>query len=321
MSLRYDAGMQRSRAWRVGILGTHWGRTHVGTFRAAGCELVAIVGRDPHRSAEVAAHEGIARHDLDAFADVDIVVIATPTELHREHLLRWADKRLYCEKPLLGRSADPEITALAERSTLAVSFAFPRLETAAVVHGLIRSGRIGRVPRMRLRVDVRHDTPTAAILLREAAIHPLSWLHHAFGTWHTTRHEITDDVVAATLELAHATVDRVVRVGGDAGMAMAGDAHGGHGTLTMRGGHRPAAGWAFAPVCIDGAPHNEGERLEHGDIWYRANCRAVATFVDWIDGTTSTADAIAGGLFDGRRALALEASLAPLLDAATARAR
>lgn len=300
----------------MGILGNHWGRTHVGTFRAAGCDVVAIVGRDRDRSAAIAAHEGIAGHDLEALRGVDIVVVATPTAQHREHVLRWIDKRVYCEKPLLGAPADPEFVAIAERSSLAVNFAFARLDIAARVHELVAGGRIGHVPRMRLRVDVRHEpVGSALVALREAAIHPLSWLHHAFGPWQLTRHEVAHERVVARLERIDGVIELDVRIGADEGMAIELEAFGDEGTLAMRGGHRPGAGWSFAPVRIDDVDHGDGERLEHGDIWYRANCRAVATYVDWLDGTTSTAAALAAGMFDARRALALEAALAPLLGA------
>jgi predicted dehydrogenase len=44
---------------RIGIVGTWWGRMHVGGFRRAGAEVVAICGRDPERTRRVAAQEGI----------------------------------------------------------------------------------------------------------------------------------------------------------------------------------------------------------------------------------------------------------------------
>jgi predicted dehydrogenase len=160
---------------RVGILGTRWGRTHVGTFRAAGCSIHAIVGRDSHRSAIVAAEEGVPRSDEEALTECDVVVIATPTESHRDLVARHADKRLFCEKPLFGRRVDEGDRAIVARSDLAVNYAFGFLDSAVRVRELVAGGSLGSLLEVRLDVGVRleslQDQP-ATLWLRECAIHP-----------------------------------------------------------------------------------------------------------------------------------------------------
>ncbi|MEM9491105.1 MAG: Gfo/Idh/MocA family oxidoreductase [Myxococcota bacterium] len=94
---------------RVGIIGTNWGRTHIGTFRRCGVEVHALVGTDGPAVAAIAAAEDvpIGTDDVAVLDAVDIVVIATPTPVHRQFVERFPDKAVLCEKPLLGRAADP----------------------------------------------------------------------------------------------------------------------------------------------------------------------------------------------------------------------
>ena len=63
---------------RVGIIGTGWGRTHCGTFRAAGWEIAALAGRRLDDVTAVAAAEGVPRAtaDPDELEDCDVIVVA-----------------------------------------------------------------------------------------------------------------------------------------------------------------------------------------------------------------------------------------------------
>jgi hypothetical protein len=142
----------------VGILGTRWGRTHVGTFREAGCEIWALVGQDPGRSRQIAQAEGVPHAELSALEDADIVVIATPAETHAELVSRWAHKILWCEKPLMAQPS----------ARLWVNYAFPFLPAVAHLHGEpahvhVAAGEGG------------------AWALREVAVHPMSWVYHVLG--------------------------------------------------------------------------------------------------------------------------------------------
>jgi len=104
---------------RVVVAGTGFGCvTHVRALRAAGFEVLAVVGRDPARTADRASAFGVplALTSFDealALDRVDAVTIATPPHTHRELALAaiGAGKHVLCEKPL-ARDADEARTML-----------------------------------------------------------------------------------------------------------------------------------------------------------------------------------------------------------------
>ncbi|WP_225410344.1 Gfo/Idh/MocA family protein [Stigmatella hybrida] len=104
---------------RIGIIGTGWGRMHLGAFRAAGAEVAALCGRRLEHTREVAAQEGVplATTDVQALCEaVDAVVVASPDALHREHVERALDagRAVLCEKPLVR--TDEEAQALVKKA-------------------------------------------------------------------------------------------------------------------------------------------------------------------------------------------------------------
>ena len=72
------------------VVGTSFGfLTHVRALRAAGIDVVALVGRDPARTAERARRGGIPHActrlaDALSLPEVDLVTIATPPHTHAE---------------------------------------------------------------------------------------------------------------------------------------------------------------------------------------------------------------------------------------------
>ncbi|MFT4284981.1 MAG: Gfo/Idh/MocA family oxidoreductase, partial [Protaetiibacter sp.] len=76
------------RALRIAVVGAGgWGEQHARIFsRRADTELVAIVGRDPERTAARAARYGAAPYvDIDAMLDAeapDLVTVCLPNEGH-----------------------------------------------------------------------------------------------------------------------------------------------------------------------------------------------------------------------------------------------
>jgi predicted dehydrogenase len=95
------------------VVGTGFGViTHLRALRQAGFEVVGLVGRDPDKTAQRAAHFGVpgAYTSLDtalAQPDLDLVAIATPPNTHCEIALAAiaAGKHVVCEKPF-AKSAD-----------------------------------------------------------------------------------------------------------------------------------------------------------------------------------------------------------------------
>lgn len=101
---------------RVGIIGTGWGvRTQLPAFRTAGLTVSALAGRQKEKTHRIAYHQGIpyATDDwrtLLARNDVDLVVIATPPDLHVEIATAAleAGKHVLCEKPLALNTAEAQ---------------------------------------------------------------------------------------------------------------------------------------------------------------------------------------------------------------------
>src|SRR5215469_8689691 len=107
------------------VVGTGFGCiTHVESLRAAGFDVVALVGRDQRRTAERAAAVGVANPmtslaDALARPDADVVVIATPPHTHAPLTLQAiaAGKHVVCEKPFtLDKVEAQELQQAAERA-------------------------------------------------------------------------------------------------------------------------------------------------------------------------------------------------------------
>lgn len=131
---------------RIGIIGTRWGRMHVGGFRAAGAEITALCGRDAARTREVAAAEGIPLGTTDLAelcAACDAVVVASPDALHQDHVAQAlrAGRPVLCEKPLTrtAAAADALLTQEAASGVVcAVSFPYRMLPPIAALHRALR---------------------------------------------------------------------------------------------------------------------------------------------------------------------------------------
>jgi len=169
----------------VVVFGTGFGCiTHVRALRAAGLDVVAVVGRDPDRTRARAQKFDVpvALTSLDdalALDGVDAVTIATPPHTHADIALRAiaAGKHVICEKPFAR-------DAVEARRVLAAA------QTAGIVHVLgtefrwdpgqatlartVRSGAIGepRLATVLLHVGALAD-PAAGV--------PRWWADRASG--------------------------------------------------------------------------------------------------------------------------------------------
>jgi predicted dehydrogenase len=107
------------------VVGTGFGcQTHVQALRRAGFDVVALVGRDPERTAQRAAMVGIphATTSLDdalGRPSADAVVVATPPHAHAEIVLAAvaAGRHVVCEKPFARDKRDAQrMLGAAERA-------------------------------------------------------------------------------------------------------------------------------------------------------------------------------------------------------------
>lgn len=134
---------------RIGIIGSGWGRMHVGGFRRAGAEVVALCGRTAEKTASIARREGIALATTDVgelCRAVDAVVVASPDKLHRAHVAAViaAGRHVLCEKPLGTTAVEAdELAALARAAKVraAVSFPYRTLRPFEVLRAFAREAR------------------------------------------------------------------------------------------------------------------------------------------------------------------------------------
>ena len=143
-------------ALRVGIVGTGFGaRVQVPGFRAAGYDVTAICSADPSRARAAAERARIpaAVDTVDQLVerdDVDVVCVASPPALHREHTLAAlaAGKHVICEKPMARDAREArEMLATAERAGVvhAIDHELRYTPGRSKVKELIAAGAIGEM--------------------------------------------------------------------------------------------------------------------------------------------------------------------------------
>ncbi|WP_257451017.1 Gfo/Idh/MocA family protein [Archangium lipolyticum] len=116
---------------RIGVIGTKWGLMHVGAFREAGAQVVALCGQHLGSTREIAAREDILLATTDVrelCAVVDAVVVASPDALHREHVETALEsgRAVLCEKPLTLTAEDAwALVEKARKAKLPCAVNFP----------------------------------------------------------------------------------------------------------------------------------------------------------------------------------------------------
>lgn len=140
----------------VAVVGTGFGtRVHVPALRAAGFDVIAIVGRDADRTARRAARTGV-EHACTKLADalslkgVDAVTIAAPPARHGELALEAIDagRHVICEKPFTLDAAEARaVLAAAERAGVvhALGHELRWFPERVAVAGALRDGLVGDV--------------------------------------------------------------------------------------------------------------------------------------------------------------------------------
>ena len=192
---------------RAVVVGTSFGgRVHVPALRAAGFDVVGLVGRDPKRTAERAAAFGIDVHgtsitDVANATNADVVTVSTPPAAHHASVMEAVATgcHVLAEKPFaLSVAEAQEMTDAAAASgvTAMVSFEFRWQPAEALVARAIQRGDIGE-PRAATFVShsglVAKGLPTAfnetwwgdaaagGGILNAAGVHVLDRLHTWLG--------------------------------------------------------------------------------------------------------------------------------------------
>jgi predicted dehydrogenase len=140
------------------VIGTGFGvLTHLRALRAAGFEVLALVGRDPAKTQDRAKRSGVPHGLTDlarslALPGVEVVSIATPPHTHCELALAAiaAGKHVVCEKPFARDAAEGErMLAAAEKAgvihLIGTEFRFATAQALAT--RAVREGQIGE-PRL-----------------------------------------------------------------------------------------------------------------------------------------------------------------------------
>jgi predicted dehydrogenase len=147
----------------IAVVGTGFGaRVQVPALRAAGFDVVALVGRDEERTARRASRCNVDRACTDladalALPNVDAVAIASPPASHAELSLVAIDagRHVLCEKPFaLDSEQATTVLGAAERAGIvhALGHEFRWQPDRVAVANAIRDGAIG-APRMVSSVD------------------------------------------------------------------------------------------------------------------------------------------------------------------------
>ena len=143
---------------RAVVVGTGFGcRVHVPALRAAGYDVVALVGRDPEKTARRAGRAGIEHpcaslEDAVALGGIDAITIATPPHTHAELAIAAVEDgcHVLCEKPFAMDTAEAEamlVAADAAGVCHLVGHEFRWASDRATVGRAIAEGRIGE-PRL-----------------------------------------------------------------------------------------------------------------------------------------------------------------------------
>ncbi len=124
-----------------------------GIVPAANAELVGVFDSSPERMAQVAAKYGVPSYasfeQLLASPDVDVVYIATPTQLHHDQTLAalGAGKHVLCEKPLSRTVPECEEVVVAAHETglkVGVNFMMRFHACHVKLREMVQAGDLGR---------------------------------------------------------------------------------------------------------------------------------------------------------------------------------
>ena len=248
---------------RVGIIGTNWGRMHIGAFRGAGADVVALCGRDLARTQELARTEGVAlgTNDLQQlFAASQVVVVASPDGEHHAHVLAAlrAGCHVLCEKPLAATAAEAgelaRVAAQHPSQVCAVGFPYRQLPPFAALRDWAQTWPRPSSLTVTVRsAFVQRPEPTADLNGMSHLLDAAFWLMDEQPIWvEATSEQLPSRVVSIAAGLASGRQVTVKQA--------ASDEPGIHGVWVLfaetrvarvTGGYVPAlGGWRLGPAQV-----------------------------------------------------------------------
>jgi 2-hydroxy-4-carboxymuconate semialdehyde hemiacetal dehydrogenase len=185
-----------------------FGRKHLdGIAEIDGAEVVSVIGRTPDATQRVAADYGIDHWGTDladalAIAEVDAVILATPTQMHAEQALACleAGKHVQVEIPLADSLADAEaVVAAQERTGLVAMVGHTRRFNPS--HQWVRQQIVAgdfNIQQMDVQTFFFRRTNTNALGQPRSWTDHLLW-HHAAHTVDLFAYQTGEEVVAANV--------------------------------------------------------------------------------------------------------------------------
>jgi predicted dehydrogenase len=188
----------------VAVVGTGFGcYTHVRALRAAGFDVLALVGRDPEKTAKRARLFEVPRPltsltEALAVPGVECVTIATPPDTHAALALEviGAGRHVLCEKPFTATLDEARTVLAAAESAGVVHLLGTEFRFDAGQAGLAQVVREGAIGEPRIATWLMH----VPVLVDAAAVVPDWWADAAsHGGWMWAHGSQLIDQIRATL--------------------------------------------------------------------------------------------------------------------------
>ncbi|AWB65818.1 hypothetical protein C2869_04900 [Saccharobesus litoralis] len=299
---------------KVGLIGSNWGRIHIGTFAKNDLDIAVLVGKNLQKCQKIAKLENIplASTDLHALDDADLLIIASPADTHLDIIQHFPQKAIWCEKPVSLSSVDSDAIDFQSFARCYVNYAFPHLRSVQQCTDIIRSGQLGRVKSIIMKSSF--DLPGEKAFkdwFTDIVVHPFAYISHLFGAFDLKMaYQMPDhNHITAVFTTERVQLDISFYRSHEPSMLYDITFVGEKGDLQLKGGYRPYSNWFFDPVKLNGIPQNSGEFSTEEDIWLQANTEAVRLYLATIRGQITTKEAKAAGLFNLERAVAMEKAL------------
>jgi myo-inositol 2-dehydrogenase / D-chiro-inositol 1-dehydrogenase len=213
---------------RVAVVGTGWwGTEHARAFTVAQhAELVAIVGRDPARTAARAAQFGVPGYvDLDQMLSAqtpDLVSVAVHSGAHYGVASRLLERRqrVLVEKPLTVDLAQARVlveTAEREGLFLGVNFNYRYAHPVRLARRAIQAGNVGEIRLAAWQMSGECASTTPFANLRETQCHGFDLLEYLCGPVVSVSAEMSgagtpgrDDSVIVTMVFGNGAIGSLV---------------------------------------------------------------------------------------------------------------